>query len=121
MKFLIVVISLTLSKTLAAPAPLPQNDFDPDSLNLQIFDEDNISTQGRLTPQGFTQPFDNIIKQRQAESFIPNGATVVRYFYDLDDLHYKYTYELSDGTIKSEEGSYKVRLLKIVKGENNTM
>lgn len=89
MKFILVVICLTVSKTLSAPAP--QNDFDPDSLDLQNFDEENISQQGRLTPQGFTQPQENPIRARQTQPIVPNGAAVIRYFYDLEEDRYKFT------------------------------
>lgn len=87
MKFQLVVIFVTISSTFSAPTP---QGFDLNSFNFQFFDEDNVA-QGRLPPQGF-QPHREVSVRQAEPAAVPNGAEVVRQFYDLDDLHYKYTW-----------------------------
>lgn len=108
MKSYIVIACAIVSNVISAPTP---QDFDDEEFfNTQIFD-DNLSQQGNLAPQGFTQPQtliaqpqtiiaqpQTIITQpqtasRQTQSFTPNNnaVTVVRYKSEFNDLNYKFT------------------------------
>lgn len=57
----------------------------PQDYNFLPFDVDSLG-QGNLPPQGFSTP------QRETRQVVDdNGVSVTRYFFDFNELGYKYT------------------------------
>ncbi|KAG5679973.1 hypothetical protein PVAND_009508 [Polypedilum vanderplanki] len=115
MKLVIALVFSFLSSTFSSPLP---QDFEEEQYQ---FDEESLKQQGNLIPQGFAQqkqiegPLPEELQQQPQVSlrtakqsdFNNNGPSLVRYVYDFTGDGYKFTYELSDGTIRSEVGAYK--------------
>lgn len=97
MKLFVALVCTIFPSAFSVPTP---QDFDEVQFIQQGFDEDNLAQQGNLSPQGFTQQTPIQLPQpetrqnsfSETKNFISaNGATLSRYFFDLQDFGYKFT------------------------------